>query len=275
MLWDEGTWQPKEDPHQGLKKGHLSFVLRGERLKGGWGLIRMRGADKRENWLLIKENDQEADRSHDGKFLDDLSFSVASGRSMDEIAGSASSTKKAAPRNRSGGLLKLVQRYPEVQLATLVDEPPQGDRWLHEIKFDGYRLLGFVAAGAVSLRTRNGQDWTAKFPSLATGLEKLNVEDAVLDMEAVVIDDKGKSSFQALQAALGEGGNAQSVVAYVFDILHLDGKDVTQRPLRERKELLRGLLKKSKKAPDCAFASSDHVEGQGAGDAGSGVRFGS
>jgi bifunctional non-homologous end joining protein LigD len=268
MLWDGGTWQPKEDPHRGLKKGHLSFVLQGRRLKGGWDLIRIGGGGKRENWLLIKENDNEANRT-DTEFLDEQSFSVATGRSMDEIAGSTHVPKNAASshRNKSskslrpGALPKLVQRYSEVQLATLVDEPPQGNRWLHEIKFDGYRLLGFISAGAVILRTRNGQDWTAKFPSIGAGLESLSVSDAVLDMEAVVIDDQGKSSFQALQAALGEGGNAKSVVAYVFDVLYLDGKDVTESPLQERKELLQRLLNKTKKAGPIRY--SDHVEGHG------------
>ena len=123
-----------------------------------------------------------------------------------------------------------------MQLATLVDEPPQGEEWLHEIKFDGYRLLGFVSGGAAALRTRNGKDWTESFPSLATAMEKLKAKDAVLDMEAVIVDEQGKSSFQALQAALGDGGKPENIVAYVFDLLHLDGKDLTKLPLTERKE---------------------------------------
>jgi bifunctional non-homologous end joining protein LigD len=96
-----------------------------------------------------------------------------------------------------------MELYPAVQLATLVDAPPNGDGWLNEIKFDGYRLLVFFSGGAALLRTRNGKDWTGSFPSLAAAMEKLNVEDAVLDMEAVIVDAQGKSSFQALQAALG------------------------------------------------------------------------
>ena len=99
MMWDEGTWEPKGDPHAGLKKGHLSFVLHGERLKGGWDLIRMRGDGKRENWLLVKENDDEARKNGaNEKFLNDLASSVKTGRSMDEIAGlkaPASKTRKA------------------------------------------------------------------------------------------------------------------------------------------------------------------------------------
>ena len=147
-----------------------------------------------------------------------------------------------------------MERYPEVQLATLVDEPPEGEEWVHEIKFDGYRLLGFVSDGAAALRTRNGKDWTESFPSLVAAMEKLKVEDAVLDMEAVIVDEKGKSSFQALQAALGDGGKPEKIVAYVFDLLHLDGKDLTRLPLTERKEKLETLLKKSKQDNGCATA---------------------
>ena len=99
MLWDNGTWEPKGDPRAGLAKGHLSFVLNGQRLKGGWGLIRMRGDGKRENWLLVKENDEEARRNGaNEEFLEDLSSSVKSGRSMDEIAGGAPAPKTPGPK---------------------------------------------------------------------------------------------------------------------------------------------------------------------------------
>ena len=153
-----------------------------------------------------------------------------------------------------------MKRYFEVQLATLVDTPPEGAQWLHEIKFDGYRLLGYVSDGASRLLTRNGKDWTNHFPSLSAAMEKLPVKNAVLDMEAVVLDGNGKSSFQSLQAALGEAGNRGSIVAYVFDLLHIDGTDFTQKPLLERKERLQTLLK-SNKLP---LRYSGHVLGQGA-----------
>jgi bifunctional non-homologous end joining protein LigD len=186
-----------------------------------------------------------------------FSLSVKSGMSTDEIA----SGEVPAPtkKTRGDGLNKLLQLYPRVQLATLVEEPPPGAEWLHEIKLDGYRLLGFSVRGVRCLRTRNGKDWTAKFPSLSASLQKLKVTDAVLDMEAVVVDNKGKSSFQALQAALG--ANPDLVIAYVFDLLYLNGKDLTKRPLRERKERLHALLSKSKGA--AALRYSEHIEGHG------------
>ncbi len=165
-------------------------------------------------------------------------------------------TKEAS----ANGLNALMKRYFEVQLATLVDTPPEGAQWLHEIKFDGYRLLGYVSGGASRLLTRNGKDWTNHFPSLSAAIEKLPVKNAVLDMEAVVLDEDGKSSFQSLQAALGEAGNRDSIGAYVFDLLHIDGTDFTQKPLLERKERLQTLLK-SNKSP---LRYSGHVLGQGA-----------
>ena len=275
MMWDEGTWEPKGDPRAGLEKGHLSFVLHGERLKGGWGLIRMRGDGKRENWLLVKENDPKPARTERTRnSLTTLPQASRPGvpwtKSPEDEASASKAAVKTKPATASktkkapqsgNGLKRLMEPYPEVQLATLVDEPPQGEEWLHEIKFDGYRLLGFVSGGAAALRTRNGKDWTGSFPSLATAMETLNVKDAVLDMEAVIVDEQGKSSFQALQAALGDGGKPENIVAYVFDLLHLDGKDLTKLPLTERKEKLENLLKKAKQ--DRWLRYSAHIAGEG------------
>lgn len=268
MLWDTGTWEPVADPHAGLKKGHLAFTLHGERLKGRWDLVRMRGGEKRENWLLIKVADPEARQSDGADFLEKLSSSVATGRSMYEIADRSATTpkptktKQTKTRSSENTLNALIKRYPEPQLATLVDAPPEGDGWLHEIKLDGYRLLGFVSGGTARLRTRNGKDWTVKFPSLSAASEHLKVQDAVLDMEAVVLDAEGKSSFQSLQAALGDGGNPDQIFAYVFDLLYLDGNDLTKLPLTERKQKLQAILPSSKQ--DSALLYSTHVTGKGA-----------
>lgn len=159
-------------------------------------------------------------------------------------------------------LRALMDEYSDVQLATLVDAPPEGDQWLHEIKFDGYRLLAFCSKGEVRLRTRNGNDWTAKFPSLVAALAELKAKSAVLDMEAVLLDGTGKSSFQALQHALGEGGHREAIQAYVFDLLHLNGEDLRRKPLIARKEMLEKLLKKSSHVRTLRY--SDHVTGNGA-----------
>ncbi len=267
MLWDRGAWEPKGDPEAGLKKGHLAFELHGERLTGGWDLIRMRGDQKRENWLLIKEADRAAVRGSNDSFLEGLASSVSTGRSMQEIAEGASHGKnrKADPNKAdpkaSAMLKRLASRYPGVQLATLVDQAPQGREWIHEIKFDGYRLLGFVAGGGVRLQTRNGNDWTESFPSIVAALRDLKMKSAVIDMEAVLLDSEGKSGFQALQAALGEGGRPERIVAYAFDLLHIDGRDLTGLPLTKRKDALERMLAKSNRS---FLRYSEHFAVEGA-----------
>jgi bifunctional non-homologous end joining protein LigD len=261
MLWDRGTWESKWDPHFGLNKGHLAFVLHGERLKGTWDLIRMRTKEKRENWLLIKHKDEYSGSAEDAeRFVADATTSISTGRTMDEIAVDAPAKKKA-PAAAEKTLAKLMEKYPDVQLATLVTAPHEGERWVHEIKLDGYRLLAFLADCDVRLRTRNGNDWTRKFPSIFASVAKLKANTAVLDMEATVTDGGGKTSFQAIQHALGEGGNAQAIEGYAFDLLYLDGKDLTGEPLTTRKAKLAALLKKSKEAGFLHY--SDHVVGHG------------
>ena len=159
-------------------------------------------------------------------------------------------------------LARLMAQYQDVQLATLVDQAPSGEQWVHELKFDGYRLLGFVVDGEVRLRTRNGNDWTGSFPSIVAALGKLKAKEAVLDIEAVMLDAEGKTNFQALQAALGEGGRPELIVAYAFDLLHLDGENLTQQTLTKRKKTLEALLRKSK--PGVALRYSEHLEVEGA-----------
>lgn len=261
MLWDTGSWEPVSDPHEGLKKGHLAFTLHGERLKGRWDLVRMKGDGKRENWLLIKVKDAHAEKGSNEEFLEGLASSVTTGRTMDGIANGEVVKKKKSARRTGTSLDAMTKRYPEMQLATLVDKPPDGESWVHEIKFDGYRLLGFVSGGEARLITRNGKDWTSKFKSLATALENLSVEDGVLDMEAVVLDAEGKSSFQSLQAALGGRGGASKIVGYVFDLLFLNGDDLTRESLIARKEKLETVLKAAKQSTVLRY--SQHVTGQG------------
>jgi bifunctional non-homologous end joining protein LigD len=128
-------------------------------------------------------------------------------------------------RSSADSIGELMARYPDVQLATLVDVVPEGANWVHEIKFDGYRLLGFRLGQTVRLITRNGKDWTGSFPALSVALSGLGADEAVLDMEAVVLDGHGKSNFQSLQNALGD-----------FDLLYLNGKDLTPLPLLEQEE---------------------------------------
>jgi bifunctional non-homologous end joining protein LigD len=258
MLWDEGYWEPIGDPHDGIKAGNLKFTLHGQRMQGKWVLVRMRAkeGEKHKNWLLIKENDDEAHHGDDGAFLDDNAFSVKTGRKMETIAAGtdvwqsrpvkhdAKLKKKLEIKHKEASrhITSLTSKYKSPQLATLVEEIPKGNEWVHEIKFDGYRILCFVSHGEVAIRTRNGHDWTDRFPTIANALAELDVDNAVFDGEAVVHDDKGRTDFQDLQAALGEGGDTSQIHAYLFDLLHLNNIDLTKRPLVARKTLLRRTL---------------------------------
>jgi bifunctional non-homologous end joining protein LigD len=154
----------------------------------------------------------------------------------------------------------MTKAAPELELATLVDRAPPGDDWVHEIKLDGYRIAGTMAAGGkVTLWSRNAKDWTDVLGRVGDALGRLRAKSAVLDGEVVALDPRGKSSFQRLQRALGERGSP--LVYYVFDLLELDGRDLRRLPLLARKKALGSLLRSSKVGPTIRF--SDHVVGGG------------
>jgi bifunctional non-homologous end joining protein LigD len=192
---NSSVWEPKGNPHEGLRIGHLAFRLNGESLKDGWTLVRMHTNGKKVNWLLVQEKDKESvDGARAASFLEKELSSITTHRSMEETAVGAPPTEK--PSEGDKALTALMNKYPDVQLATLVDVPPEGDQWLlHEIKFDGYRLLAFLSKGQVRLQTRNGNDWTYKRPSIYASVAKLKANTAVLDMEAV-LDSVGISTFR-------------------------------------------------------------------------------
>jgi bifunctional non-homologous end joining protein LigD len=256
MLWDRGTWTPEGDPHEGLRKGKLSFTLDGERLKGGFALVRMppRGREKRENWLLIKQKDETADPGLDP--TEHWQESVSTGRGMEAIA---KGTKQWISNRggRKGGEVDVPAFVPP-QLAFLEERPPEGPQWIHEIKYDGYRALVAVAFEKVRIYTRSGQDWTAKFRSVANAFAKLGLY-ALIDGEVVVFDEHSHSKFELLQKALSEGKD--KVLRFVaFDLLFESGKDLRGLPLIERKKRLEALLGKAK-AP---IMFGDHLSGPAA-----------
>ncbi len=258
MLWDTGSWKPIGDPHAGYAKGHLVFELQGKRLHGTWALIRMHGAASEEgkNWLLVKEKDGYAS-TRDG-IVEKYQESVTTGRSMNEIADHVS--KRAAQPKKPASAKKSV--FPtsfKPQLATLVEQAPIGRDWIHEIKFDGYRLLAFIEDGKVRLVTRNGQVWTNYFRRIADEIQKLALDNTILDGEVVVQREDGTTDFQALQNAL-KNSTDKRLVYYVFDMPFWDGMDLGRTPLIERKQKLKEVL---------ASASlenvrlSEHIEGSG------------
>lgn len=151
------------------------------------------------------------------------------------------------------------------QLATLVPGPPPGEEWLHELKFDGYRMLCHLNRGKARFWSRNGKDWTEKFPNLVVAVKAIPAVDAILDGEVVIVDKAGRSSFQRLQQAMGRGDKVPAFVFQVFDLLHLDGYDLRRCPLRQRKAQLENLLKLAKfRGKNAPIRYSDHIEGNGA-----------
>lgn len=223
MLWDEGEWLPRVDPERGLREGSLKFSLFGSRLKGDWALVRMKADDLSEPWLLIKEKDEYAKKTAGiGKF----SRGVRSGKSMKEIGSSESNPFQSA----------------EVMLARACAELPKGKGWIFELKYDGYRTLAFSEKGKTRLQTRNGMDCTNSFPGIARAVsELLRGRAAVLDGETVAAGEGGIPDFGKLQACAKRG---KGEVKYVlFDILSLDGVDLREMPLIERKQKLEALFK--------------------------------
>ncbi|HVT90580.1 MAG TPA: DNA ligase D [Tepidisphaeraceae bacterium] len=263
LLWDKGIWEPLHDPHEGLAAGKLHFALHGHKLNGEWTLVQMHGraGDDGKNWLLFKLKDKYA--SSKGDILKDEPQSVKTRRSIEKIADDrndvwASDAKKMA--NLSGGIKSALLAHFTPQLAILSTKPPEGDQWLHEIKFDGYRIIAQVKAGKVKLITRNGNDWTSKFSVIASRLEKLKVDSALLDGEVVALDEKGHSDFQALQAMLKDKEKVR-LRYYVFDLPFCNGVDLRATPLIERKKQLETILAKSRLSSEIGY--SDHFIGDG------------
>lgn len=287
MLWDKGTWEPIEGKHASdLEDGHLHFRLHGERMNGEWLLVRMKGrpGEKRENWLLRKIADDHAITGD--KLVEEGLSSVLTGRSMAEIEADKAGTQSLAgkkgkafaetmakaaehaeaeakaPRKRSTRAVKP-PRFRALQLATLVDEVPTGNQWMHEIKFDGYRALIAVSGESVTVYTRSGLDWTEKFAPLARAIAALDLPPALIDGEIIARGKDGNPDFSSLQAVLKRGSGAQgagdALEFHAFDLVEIDGEDIAARPQIERKERLEALLADAQ--PPIYVA--DHVIGAG------------
>ena len=283
LLWDRGHWEPQGDAVTAYRQGKLKFVLHGEKLHGGWMLVKSHGGkyggDK--SWLLIKERDEYARTGADAHIVDTEPDSVSSGRTLDQITADADrvwhsnrsvaenvrqapapkrATRKTtdiAPAKVKGARKAVLPDSLDAQLAMLVDEAPDGDGWVHEIKFDGYRMLCRVDGGKCRIVSRNGKDWTDVFPTIAAAVARLPVKSAWIDGEIIVNDAEGRSSFQALQNVLSADSNAKPFY-YAFDLPYVDGYDLREASLVDRKVLLRGIV-----AGDGLIRYSDHVAGSG------------
>jgi len=267
MLWDRGTWEPIPGKSaDDLKDGHLHFILHGERMKGEWLLVRMkdRPHEKRENWLLRKIDDKHA--SEDENLLETALTSVLTDRSMAQIKADTDGTQSlkgakgkafadkmqaakshnARVKAKTGTSSAALPRFVKPQLATLVDDVPTGNDWLHEIKYDGYRAMIAAKGGTVKLFTRSGLDWTDKFGPLVEVIAALDLPPALIDGEIVAFGDDGNPSFSTLQSVLKRGHGAQRADTpfhlFAFDLLTLDGIDLKPLTTIERKERLEALL---------------------------------
>jgi len=282
QLWDRGYWE-SDDPERGFKKGDLKFTLDGEKLHGSWVLVRMRNdrnGGKRTNWLLIKHRDEYAREGEANTILDE-DISVASGRAMEEIAegkgrapkpfmagkagrrvkadavwqsnrGSAAEARESAKppkpvKSSKAAKTSSAAALPDFvspQLCTSVERPPAGAGWVHEIKFDGYRVQLRVEGGKSTLKTRKGLDWTGKFAAIAA--EASALPDVLIDGEIVALNQHGAPDFSALQAALSDG-ETDDLIFFAFDLLFADGEDLRRIPLAKRKARLRDLLEAGKR----------------------------
>ncbi|MCR4522962.1 DNA ligase D [Bosea sp. 47.2.35] len=272
QLWDRGYWQPegKLSPERQLEKGDLKFTLEGERLKGSFVLVRMRrdrDGGKRTNWLLIKHRDAHATEGN-GEAVLKTDTSVASGRKMAAIAAGEGRSPKpfllakdvlapdaewdsseglAARRRKSPATERPVRKtkpgkipaFIEPQLCRSVDRPANGSGWVHEIKFDGYRVQLRVEAGKITLKTRKGLDWTSKFTAIQKAAASL--PDLIIDGEIVALDENGSPDFAALQAAISEG-KTDDLVFFAFDMLFDRDRDLREETLLTRKEQLKACL---------------------------------
>jgi bifunctional non-homologous end joining protein LigD len=310
MLWDRGWWAPEPgfDIDAGLKRGELKIVFAGERLKGGWAMVRLkndRNGGKRSNWLLIKHRDDYVHEA-DEAFLDDTAFSIASGRTMDEIAagtgkapkpfmnaktqsakavwnskgpspeasGQAVAEKAASTKTvRSTPAPKKTKSKTEAmpdfvppQLCKLVDRPPKSEGCGHEIKFDGYRMQLRTAGGKGVLRTRTGLDWTHRFSQIAE--VSAGLPDSLIDGEIVALDENGSPDFAGLQAALSDG-DTSDLIFFAFDLLFAEGEDLRDMPLSARKARLKTMLG----APNERLRYVEHFTSSGEAVLGSACRM--
>src|SRR5450432_386848 len=290
MLWDRGIWIPTGDPVEAYRAGQLKFELAGEKLRGGWALVRTHGSkfggDGKKAWLLIKEKDAFAKRGVDAKIVEAQPDSVSSGRSIEQIAHDVQnvwhSNRSVAANVKRGALSAVNVRKPDSAkaaahpaelagakraklpttllppLATLVDAVPQGDDWLHEIKYDGYRMLCRVDRNKVAIYSRNGKDWTLALGAIAKAAKRSHITSGWLDGEVALMTPDGRTSFQQLQNALADP-SLGDLTYFVFDVPYFDGYDLRGVVLKERKRLLRSLIPEG----DATLRYSVEVQGHG------------
>ena len=257
IVWDHGRWEPAADADKGLAKGHLDITLFGDRLKGRWHLVRMRPrrGEKTEPWLLIKADDEFGRRPGEPDITEEETRSAVSGLTIGELAAQGDlrkdhagrakvkQTRKVAPPDPEvpGARKKILPAFLEPSLPQVTDSAPRGPKWVHEIKYDGYRIQARIDGSEVKLLTRSALDWTSRFPTIPAALKKLGLSSALLDGEIVVEDAHGHPAFPLLQADLA-AGRSDRFRYYLFDLLYCEGFDLTKATLVDRKALLQRIV---------------------------------
>jgi bifunctional non-homologous end joining protein LigD len=261
IVWDRGTWVTLADPEKAVEAGELKFRLAGEKLSGGWMLVRLK--DDPTNWLLIKERDPAARPLADYDVLEEEPNSVVTGKPVDEPPAPPRKVAKPKPPSKIAGAVAapMPSRW-KPQLADTADAPPKEAGWLHEIKYDGYRTLVFFEGGKARLVTRNGHDWTARYQALAKAFARLPCKSAILDGEVVVQDPRGVTSLDLLERALSDG-DSHAMTYFAFDLCYLDGFDLCAARLVDRRQALEGLIAPliDERSP---IQFSDHIDSDGA-----------
>lgn len=275
IVWDHGQWTPQGDAREALRRGKLDFTLHGQKLHGAFTLVRTRvgkaASGPGSSWLLIKRHDAHARSGAEAEITAREPHSVLSGGPLPPRRARNTAAKTKTPTTPARSPRTAVPRAAALdglqpQLATAVTRAPTGENWVFEVKYDGYRVLAWADGAQVHLRSRNGLDWTQTFPGIRDALAALDARGAVLDGELCAVDPQGRTSFQALQRLLPRGagtramGDQRALALFAFDLLLLDGRDLRDRPLVERKQQLRALLGRQRGA----LHYSDHVDGNGA-----------
>jgi bifunctional non-homologous end joining protein LigD len=277
IVWDRGRWEPAFDADKGLQKGHLEIVLHGKRLKGRWHLVRMRPrpGEKKEQWLLIKADDEFARPAGEGDITDEETTSTVSGRTTQELAAEGELRKDHAgrakvmearkrvppdPQKVRGARKGILPAFLEPSLPQVADTAPSGPKWVHEIKYDGYRVQARIDGEHVRLLTRKALDWTSRFTPVAAALKTLGLSSALIDGEIVVEDSAGIPSFTLLQADLS-ALRRDRFRYFVFDLYYCEGFDLTQAALTDRKALLQQIVEGG--AAGSIIRFSEHLAGDG------------
>ena len=233
IVWDNGTWEPAVDPHQGLKDGKLVFALHGHKMFGLWELVRIaRPGDRQEPWLLFKKRDRYARPRSEYDVVSALPDSVVARplkAARSDAAGPAGAVKAPMPAKLGP------------QLASLASAAPTSGDWSWEVKLDGYRLMARIEGDDVRLITRGGHDWSSKMPRLVEAVSGLGLHSAWLDGEIVVMGKNGTPDFNALQNAF-DRSRTEAIDYFLFDLPYFEGHDLRSVPLVSRRQLLRQLL---------------------------------